>query len=405
MTSTLDNLSLAQALELMGGGDCRLQRHSEMNAWMVAGGSETAPLMGTAFRQVLTGEVRLERVPKRLDYTVVDLWTRPCLLGKIKQFVYDRYLFKPVPMTYRTWIYHSLYRGGMIQADTGEDLMTTTLKQHCIDQPETCGRFSPALMYFPSCLGAALTGDKVFVTICVVVAALLHRLAAELNVPKWYRYNRLASLPFRAIFIFYLLARIGGDFTNVLGTFIVLVGAIADIVLGDVRQLTSCNLICQYEIVRELPNRVFVCRRIGAISTNLNLRISDTISGLAIWETNFVLIADIKGLLVELRPVTIEDWCKLSAEYVTEHNAQDFFGLDIFDHDVPTAQHLLRSMARNKTAQTQEEMVARFLETQEEQQQDQNLAAAGKGDAPPAPPNGFHPGPSPPPGLPGALDT
>merc|ERR1740121_925459 len=123
----------------------------------------------------------------------------------------------------------------------------------------------------------------------------------------------------------------------------------ADFVWGDMRILTSYRLHCNYEILRLFPNRVALCRRLGgSYGAGYQKPVHQDVTGIGNWEGTFILIADIHGILYELRPVTPQEWKLLWEMHRFEDEDEDedegtnpiFVGVDIFWDEESTAREL-----------------------------------------------------------------
>lgn len=257
------------------GDELYLARMTEMDE--DSAGELGAALMGRSYRCPITGWVGMQTLPGIPDFYVVDLWTRPSVFGPIDKLSLEPYLFRPVVMSYRMWIYHWLYRERVVLPDVDENAMLKyVLAQSCIDAPVLAGRWSPVMAYVPLLLAASLTGEQTYVVTGLVLLVVLYMLTTFLNSPKAYQFIRLISLPLRLGYAGYTLATL---FTIKYGTglgVLSLAGCLMsftchcfDFVAGDLQQLTSASLLCTYDIVRTLPNRVFVLRRKGALLTEV----------------------------------------------------------------------------------------------------------------------------------------
>ncbi|CAE8604183.1 unnamed protein product, partial [Polarella glacialis] len=98
-------------------------------------------------------------------------------------------------------------------------------------------------------------------------------------------------------------------------TFIILALLVTgfDFVDQDLRLIMNYRLLCSYELIAVLPNRVYVCKRIGAAHveevTGEKRPIGECIIG-RLWRSDFALIADLNGVLVQLhRPTKHEMEC------------------------------------------------------------------------------------------------
>lgn len=334
--------------------DVRLQRHNEM---CERGGSGTSPLMGKLKRHPFTGITQVDFMTKLHDYAVVDFWTRPCMFGTVMEFSEDQYVFRPLPLQYRTWIYHHFYSSGRVQTQLDPDALDTsvdallreTLECRCIDSPVSAGRWSPIIMFLPIGFGASMTADFSFICVALAMVVFLHLLTTGMNSPENYQKLRLVTLPARLGFFFYLLAVVanpkGPDSgaIGVLGGIFCICCSIFDLVAGDVQAAMKYSLLCTYKVVRELPNRVFICQRDGAAWGTFggDLQVSENVTGMPKWQPDWALIADIKGILVELRPMRKQDWFKVSDDYMTTHEPPVYYGLDVYDEELPTAHHIV----------------------------------------------------------------
>eukprot|EP00927_Polykrikos_kofoidii_P066408 TRINITY_DN62008_c0_g1_i1.p1 TRINITY_DN62008_c0_g1~~TRINITY_DN62008_c0_g1_i1.p1 ORF type:complete len:404 (+),score=81.81 TRINITY_DN62008_c0_g1_i1:52-1212(+) len=336
----------------------RLERHNEI----VESSTGMTPFMGKVGRQSYTGDCQLHNMGKDHDFVVVDLLTRPCLFGHVKEFIDDPYIFKPVPLSYRTWIYHSHYRSGRnIQSplQSGDDvLLRDALVEWCIDARVNAGQWSPTLIYILLGFVATISGDRFYTAVALLECVFLYLAASMMNEPDWYRFERIVTMPSRLAFFIYTIIRMFMAQTGLvaIGTALCALLMILDAIFGDGMMLVNYKLTCKYEIVRELPNRLFVCQRIGAAGQKGGEDVPTIISGMMRWENHWVLIADIKGLLVELQPMTAADWSKLTKEYALKAQPQLFFGLDVYDDHMPTALHLIKQLT--KSCPSEAEMLA-----------------------------------------------
>merc|ERR1719277_499494 len=114
---------------------------------------------------------------------------------------------------------------------------------------------------------------------------------------------------------------------------------IVDFFAGDLQTLMWYRLNCSYEIIKILPNRVFICRRHGASHQEDVFggrgRVAESITGLGAWQRSFYIIADIHGVLAELRPVNRETWLSIYDEQCDTSRPLSFQGVDVFTEDHP----------------------------------------------------------------------
>jgi hypothetical protein len=277
---------------------------------------DVSTALGCAERSYVTGEIDFKRMRKYPDYNIVDIYDRvrpPPTLNGCKR---DKYMFKAYPMSYRTWLYHSVFQRGIITKFGTNDenhLVRHVLSQSAIDAPTINGLGSPLPAYVPLSFGATLLGNNFAVLGALVFIWLLRKLWVAVNTPEHYKYARLVTLPFRCAFLGILLAV--ADVSDMMGLagLVLVVGAwIFDFVIGDIMNLLTIRLNCSYEIQTPLGNRTYICWRNGAMGLEETFgdtgRIHESVCGMASWERCHTLIADIGDILVELRPMTESDW-------------------------------------------------------------------------------------------------
>lgn len=321
--------------------------------------------MGKAWRNPITGTVKIKQIGAFQDFCVADLWTRYGLSGTPDQLSKDPYLFRPIPMTMRTWIYHHLFRAGSIlggESGSAEDgVMRHVLEMHCIDeQAQAGGKWAPVVLHVPMILCLCIAADisASFGAICML--ALTISIYCLANSPKFYRFSRLATFPIRLALIYWLIARMGvkadveePSMMVSLGFIVALIFCIAEIVAGDIGSLIAYRLHCSYEIVKTLPNRIFICRRLGAAHSQTedsrSNGVSEKITGMGSWQEDFALIADVKGLIVELRPMSLEDWKLVTMEkQEKEDMIHRYIGLDVYSPGAATIDALSAAMDEMK---------------------------------------------------------
>jgi len=321
-------------------------------------------LMGKAWRNPITGQVQIKATGSFQDFCVADLWTRYGLHGTTTQLSEDPYLFCPVPMTMRTWIYHHLFRQNFqTSGDDGPNenaMIEYVLGMHCIDdQARAGGKFSPILLHAPMIFVLSLAADINATIVAVIMLALNISITRLLNTPRFYRICRIVTFPGRLAFIFWLLARMGasGEKENAsmmmtLGFLVAIFFCIAEIVAGDIGSLIAYRLHCSYEVIKVLPNRIFICRRHGAAhsqDTASRLQISEKITGMGFWQDDLALIADVKGLIVELQPMGIKEWETIFVEkQENEDMVHRYIGLDVFSPGQATIDALMAANEENQ---------------------------------------------------------
>jgi hypothetical protein len=324
------------------GVQFELERASEQHAMC---------LMGTSWRNSITGDIGMTgpTFGTVADFSVVDFWSRELVLGDLTDLSEDPYLFRPVPMRYRTWMYHEMYLNRhVIKSKDEYAMLKEVLGQYCIDIPGGC-RFSPLMWYAPVGFACALAQDNNLAHAAVLVLFFIFGLSRAMNTMRLYRYLRIATLPVRAGFVALVILRMSSvtAIVRILGYVLVLLICGCDLYFGDLRMLATYRLHCHYEILRIYPNRVVLCRRVGGSyeTTRLSKPVHQDVTGIGNWEQTFILIADIHGILYELRPVTIKDWKALWESHRAQEDDEEdsrpvFVGLDVFWEEEPTANDL-----------------------------------------------------------------
>jgi hypothetical protein len=190
----------------------------------------------------------------------------------------------------------------------------------------------------------------------MAIAMLLFILFIQwiMNSPELYRWPRPAHLPARLVLAYVIIARMGassdarandpegggGGGASVLGFILALICCFLEIIVGDGGALLAYRLHCSYEVIRPLPNRIFVCRRHGAAHSQdfgeKFIHVNEKITGMGSWQEDFALIADVQGLLVELKPMSVEDWKRIFVESQLPEEETNgplihrFIGLDVY---------------------------------------------------------------------------
>ncbi|CAE7747140.1 unnamed protein product, partial [Symbiodinium sp. CCMP2456] len=113
---------------------------------------------------------------------------------------------------------------------------------------------------------------------------------------------------------------------------------LVDFVFGDMFMLWSYRFECSYKVLDELPDRVFLCSRRGAAHLDdvmgARLAISTEVTGSA-WDPRYSLIADIRGLLCELRRPRLEELQELIETFQESQEDFGFFSVKCFSSDRP----------------------------------------------------------------------
>lgn len=230
-------------------------------------------------------------------------------------------------------------------------MMRYILGMHCIDADRSAGRWAPIMWYVPMILFLTLAGDMPAATYAIACFLLVLAIQWIMNTPELYRWSRPVHLPLRIVLFFQLLERmgaksdLGASSASMVGFGIALAICVLEIMVGDGGAISGYRLHCSYEVIRVLPNRIFVCRRHGAAHSHDILGrsqpVNEKITGMGNWQADFVLIADVKGLIVELRPMTFNDWKLVFTEKMMNNDAiHRFIGLDVYSPGAATIDSL-----------------------------------------------------------------
>jgi hypothetical protein len=307
-------------------------------------------IVGKAHRHAVTGKVVMKDMSRIPDFCIADLWTRGMIGGSTEALTHDPYIFRTVPMPIRTWIYHHMYRVGTIlgEKDGGfeEDVMIkSVLKMSCVDAFVSGGKWAPVLLHIPMLFFLSLSCDVACAFVGIFVVLITLTLTFAMNIPYWYRFCRVFSFPLRLTLLIFIVGSmasaedIGG--MQIIGYILGAVTCIVDLLVGDVGFLLSQRLLCTYEVIKTLPNRLFICRRHGAAHSRdiigKSLPVNEKLTGMGAWQDDFALIADVKGLIMELRPMGLADWKMMADEAAGNENLiHHFVGLDVYSPGAAT---------------------------------------------------------------------
>ncbi|OLP93923.1 hypothetical protein AK812_SmicGene24098 [Symbiodinium microadriaticum] len=98
---------------------------------------------------------------------------------------------------------------------------------------------------------------------------------------------------------------------------------------AEVFSLWSYRFECSYKVLDELPDRVFLCSRRGAA------HLDDVMGARLAWDPRYSLIADIRGLLCELRRPRLEELQELIETFQESQEDFGFFSVKCFSSDRP----------------------------------------------------------------------
>lgn len=237
----------------------------------------------------------------------------------------------------RSWVYQSLVKHPPAGGEFGgsDQFVKETMVKNLVDAPVSGGCWSPVCTFVFTMFVTPLTGDLMIVFISWAVLGLLYFISAQLNTHKNYFYTRATCLPVKLGFLVYVI--VANNFRTTIsavGSVATILGLVVDSLLGDIKLLTSLRYHCHYQLVKDLNDRCWVFKRVGAAFFEEEFGdrgwVSPEITGLALWEKRFIVVADIRGLLCELRPMTKKDWIEALEAYRTNYNPVPYVWVDLF---------------------------------------------------------------------------
>jgi len=274
--------------------------------------TDTNGLIGKTHRNPVTGQVYLKEVESFRNFSLLDTWKRDHIVAHPDDHCMDTHLFVGKSLNYRTWIYHSKFRiasetfqiGGNAEAHLWE-----ALAERCVDVNIPMGLWSPAMVYIPLCPFSLLADDQDLMIFTAVVAVFSLLLSQWTNDHIYYWYARLMQLPARLAYLIFTLARIQGGSIQMVGYLGCVFACLYDIFRGDVVMLGAMGHQAHYEVVKSLPNQVFVCLRQGNTERLMSgcgrvTGLPENLTGLKDpGDGSLCLLANVQGLLIELTPL------------------------------------------------------------------------------------------------------
>jgi hypothetical protein len=297
-------------------------------------------------RNFLSGVIVAEGVRLNHDFDFVDLQDRPSLEGTPQSILEDEFLFRAIPLPLRTWFYHSTFEDensidAMVRlwnegqkpirtiSDVREDILNASIVEGSTWKK---GRYSPGIACIIACMTCCFSIDKNAFAVLSCLLVVCVSIAKRTNNARLVNRERLYSLLFRVGTIIWIwtmgtsppIDRVKPITTSSIpGTFRLCCGAILfiDVILGDIwylfRRRTSGS---RYKVRLSLEGRVFVCEALGSL-WHQTTTLSSAVIGTELFEEQsagrpFVLIADIDGILVYLKPLTLSDLPSVTGETV-----------------------------------------------------------------------------------------
>lgn len=297
-------------------------------------------LLGQAQRNAITGEINVFQVDNFSNFTVVDLLNRQSLPSRPAELARDIFLFKPVPMKYRTWLFHCLHTGLMPLRQKGHGhgrdkaVIKEALEVSCLDNIKISGgRWSPLMLNVIMGMTTSLTGNTLLVCAAMIHNFVVAAICLFLNSPMAYKWVRVVTLPVRLSFLILLVLMFPVNSSlAVVGSILSLLVIVADLV-GDIQAVLNIRNWCTYTVIKFLSSDVFVCERAGGDALGEALpqdaSVDVAVAGTIPWKRHHTLICDVEGLLMELVPMKRIDWLTLVEEVEQTMDVIPFASLDI----------------------------------------------------------------------------
>lgn len=303
-------------------------------------------LLGKSERNPITGVMYLKEIEPWRDFQVVDAWTSEILYAHPKEHVENPYLFTTRALNLRTWLYHKRFLEAKSQFRIGgleEHFVTDALRERCVDLPTTGGLWSPAMVYLPLLPLTLIADDSTVFSFSAFVLAFTLIVSIAANGHRFYWWSRFMSLPARLAFVAVVLSRIQGGTMQLLGYLLTVFGALIDLGFGDLAAFLAMKHQCSFNVLKTLPNQVYVCGRFGHVDGMEKRRpIPEKITGVSdSGDGRVCLIANIQGLLIELLPVSAKDL----PSFIEEHQQRSkypelghlkFIGVDLLSPECKT---------------------------------------------------------------------
>eukprot|EP00441_Pelagodinium_beii_P035501 CAMPEP_0197640802 /NCGR_PEP_ID=MMETSP1338-20131121/14960_1 /TAXON_ID=43686 ORGANISM="Pelagodinium beii, Strain RCC1491" /NCGR_SAMPLE_ID=MMETSP1338 /ASSEMBLY_ACC=CAM_ASM_000754 /LENGTH=486 /DNA_ID=CAMNT_0043213679 /DNA_START=25 /DNA_END=1482 /DNA_ORIENTATION=- len=314
------------------------------------GSSMTAShFTGCTRRSELTGIVSMKEDRYMPSYVLVDLFTRSRIFGTPEDLMQDEYIFVFEAMAMRTWMFHALMMDETAMAEERLDanlgVLQKCLDERIVDAKVPYGERSPLQYWMAVLLLMSMTGDQELCVAALFVTACLVFVTSSYNTPKTFRDHRLWAIPLRICSIGFMVFRLitrpeSQELTVLIPILLSIFVILADFWNGDVQAIQAYRFMCSYKIIKEIPPRVFAVKRSGAAHLEEDLvgkrpRITANITGFT-WARGNVLIADLNGILVELRRPRLDEWKVLLQAYQADFTKEiGFLSLGCYTPERP----------------------------------------------------------------------
>jgi len=311
---------------------------------------------GRCKRSFITGRITFgedQPLTPETDIAIIDLYRRKAkhtVTGEAAMTEYqtdlyllerDKYMFKPVPLVYRTWTADGNFKE-LCKEDarlTHTDVAIKALQTRVNDSSDTFAQQSCvkiwALFLFP----AQFLGSLSMVLTILCLFPTLSVLGFLMNNPRQYKYERFISAPFRYYVSFFVI-NLAASFATMLAQkeYMKAVGTMAGLCLlvtdmmVDLAMVLSFYTDTKYKVVEELGHVVMLCQREGGSITGKDSH--SRLRQLAPSIKDPLLICLLEGLLCELKPVEPSEWANAKANRQMLRLVQ----CPVFDHLNPVWQ-------------------------------------------------------------------
>ena len=287
-------------------------------------------------RNFLTGLIVMEGVDPQYDASFVDLASRLFLEDTPEILSRDEFLMVPIPLPFRTWYYHQtfelensievrvqLWNAGQKSIKSIDEIRQNMIEGSFFDVPsKSVMTYSPAWPCFIALFLSCFTLDKLTFYLYMILFFITARIALHTNLPTRIAYERPISILLRGGIAIWIglegtvpatergvpvtESAIPGLIRLCSATIILIDCIVSDLILSVYMRLRRrC-----FKIVESLSTGLYICEVDGfgmsytfPESVVGNQRFQEQLEG-----KRFALIADIHGILAELRPTTLKDF-------------------------------------------------------------------------------------------------
>lgn len=321
---------------------------SQLQAVRVGTSLTSSHFHGCTSRNKLTGKIFMNEDRYLPNFNLVDLFGRRLIVMTPQEMLKDQYLFRFEAMPTRTWIFHAIVRDpaamtNMQIDDSQSSMIGKVLGEKVVDIPVATGERSPLLFWMPIIFLMGMTGDQNLVSFSLVSTMLIYAVTHTFNTPKKFTEVRKRLLPLRLASVGFFAWRFlafpeNQEYMPMVCILLSIVIIALDFFTGDMRVLKNVRFLASYSIIAELPNRIYLCKRHGAAHfqdvVGEREKIADAVIGKG-FKSTMALIADLNGLLVELRRPTLKEAQMMHEEYQESCTDHGFLSLRTYTRERP----------------------------------------------------------------------